>query len=995
MCSPLRRHIGTPSRTHPRYHVGMLPFLLAAHFSATANAQSTEPVLQPGWVVDRFDLEDGLPDLHPNGLVQDRTGAIWVSSLEGPVRIEKDQLEIVPHDDLGVSRTEDVRLAQDGSVWVSLNMGGIARFEDPGWTLYPHLRINGDLLPYAFDDRHIYRLDEQPHPILTFDVPFDQATSFMRDADGGWWVHGSHPDFDLLHVHPDGRQVRLEASPDPHRNLHRISVDPQGRVWAHSSPSRQIVDDRVVPCEPCIEQPIEPRIISATDDLSWQGRTLFIDDVPLWDAEVSINRVLQDDAGHIWATTRGQGLVRLRRVPLFNLRAAAPHQVVAKVHITTAGDLWGLDNRHGWYDFTHDRPGIPWEDLPPEEARRFPPLAGTLYTLVAARVDDIPVEDNHYDLSLGGPNVGWDPFTHPATGPARWVGGSRGLFQKQPDGWDHASTKDGPLLPPRDVEEHEDGHITVGDFGIAWQLPDGSWHVPAWSRELGVVRDLFRDGDDVWIVTEEDGLCVSAGHPGRGAPRCLRAGLPSSGGHGLVPDDRGRLWFPNNAGLAVGSLEHFRAYARGQRDDIPLLLLGQRDGASNAELNGGNRYSWARGTDGRLWFASQDGLIGVDPATFELPTAHVDLAWKSDTLPFMGAWRIEAPRNRDQVQIQYRIGDGPWTRAQGDLHLDSLPPGATTVAWRWRLGGEWSEPSSSTVHRPPVGWERQELRLLAIVALAGVMALILRLVRRAARRREETLEALVEERTQALQHSRDTVAEQARRLQAQSRARDHFITQVAQELRAPLKVAAATLHDNSPRSRAFLIRSLEQLSDLVDQLFDTARADLGRLGFQATQGDLAALLRVLSEQTSLATGVEIEVDASLTPAVYDGDLMARALTHLLDNATRFSPEDRPVRVLLRTEDGHAHIEVVDEGPGIAPEDRERVFERYVQLQDHPKGTGIGLAFARQVVQLHGGRISVQDSAFGTRVVVDLPLAPPQPRRDAAAPGQGRRGGAHV
>ncbi len=100
------------------------------------------------------------------------------------------------------------------------------------------------------------------------------------------------------------------------------------------------------------------------------------------------------------------------------------------------------------------------------------------------------------------------------------------------------------------------------------------------------------------------------------------------------------------------------------------------------------------------------------------------------------------------------------------------------------------------------------------------------------------------------------------------------------------------------------------------------------------------------------------------------------LTNLIDNALKFSPEDRPVEVELSTDGVSASLAVRDHGIGIPSERHQRVFERYHQIQTGQPGSGFGLGLyiAQRIVALHGGRIDVERPADGgTRFVVTLPL----------------------
>jgi two-component system sensor histidine kinase KdpD len=105
----------------------------------------------------------------------------------------------------------------------------------------------------------------------------------------------------------------------------------------------------------------------------------------------------------------------------------------------------------------------------------------------------------------------------------------------------------------------------------------------------------------------------------------------------------------------------------------------------------------------------------------------------------------------------------------------------------------------------------------------------------------------------------------------------------------------------------------------------------------------------------------------------------QALTNVIENAIRFSPPGSEIRVSANVWQSQLEVRIADEGPGIPPEDRERVFEPFYKRDAGPGrgGTGLGLAIARAVVQAHGGRIRVEGTpAGGTSVVLHLPVAAP-------------------
>ncbi len=124
-----------------------------------------------------------------------------------------------------------------------------------------------------------------------------------------------------------------------------------------------------------------------------------------------------------------------------------------------------------------------------------------------------------------------------------------------------------------------------------------------------------------------------------------------------------------------------------------------------------------------------------------------------------------------------------------------------------------------------------------------------------------------------------------------------------------------------------------------------------------------------------------EVSIQATPVVVEGvsDELHRLVLNLLENAVRHTPLGTTVRAATEAQDGAAVITVEDEGPGIAPELRQRVFERFVRGgRDGGRGSGLGLAIVRSVAQSHGGTVTLDepDSGVGTRFTIRLPMRLP-------------------
>jgi two-component system sensor histidine kinase MprB len=181
--------------------------------------------------------------------------------------------------------------------------------------------------------------------------------------------------------------------------------------------------------------------------------------------------------------------------------------------------------------------------------------------------------------------------------------------------------------------------------------------------------------------------------------------------------------------------------------------------------------------------------------------------------------------------------------------------------------------------------------------------------------------------------------------------------------------------------RADVIAQIEELSTLVGDLVDLAREDAPETVYERVDlGEVAerALERVRRRR------VDVQFSAQLRPwFVYGHDAgLERAILNVLDNAAKWSPPEAQVILTMReTGPGLMEIAIDDAGPGIPPEERELVFERFYRTTASRSmpGSGLGLAIVKQVVSKHGGTITVDTSERGgTLVRIVLPGEPPTP-----------------
>jgi signal transduction histidine kinase len=230
----------------------------------------------------------------------------------------------------------------------------------------------------------------------------------------------------------------------------------------------------------------------------------------------------------------------------------------------------------------------------------------------------------------------------------------------------------------------------------------------------------------------------------------------------------------------------------------------------------------------------------------------------------------------------------------------------------------------------------------------------------------------------------------ARDLATVDRQRRELVANVSHELRTPLTALCALLENlvddvapRDPDSLATALAQAERLAGLVEDLLDLARVDAGKAPLDPEPVPIAPLLaEAVAEARVLGRSVEYDVRVDPPDLVVMAGLarLRQLVANLLDNASRHSPAEGTVLVTATRAGERYRLEVSDGGPGVAAEDRERVFEPFGTLSANEGGggTGLGLAIARWVTELHGGSIRFVDPEpgnAGARIRVELPVQP--------------------
>ncbi|HJU74561.1 MAG TPA: two-component regulator propeller domain-containing protein, partial [Gemmatimonadaceae bacterium] len=501
----------------------------------------------------------------------------------------------------------------------------------------------------------------------------------------------------------------------------------------------------------------------------------------------------------------------------------------------------------------------------------------------------------------------------------------------------------------------------------------------------------------LWIGTAGGGLNRLDTDSGTFVHFTERAGLPNDVVYGVLADASGNLWLSTNKGLSRfnPATRQFRNY-------------DANDGLQSNEFNSGAAF---RSRSGELFFGGIYGFnyfrpeeIRDNPHVPEVAITGFRRGNRYETVRDSGTVLRSTISEADTLRLSYRdavltfefaaleysapaknryayrmVGFNEDWFESGSVRAatyTNLPPGRYTFQVRASNNdGVWNEQGKSLaiVIMPPwwqTWWAYSLYGLLTLAALYGARSYEMNRLRLKNRLAMERVEA-----------------EQLREL---DRARSRLFANVSHEFRTPLTLTMGPLDDlragmHGPLAPAvaeqvdLARRNAGRVLDLINEILALARAESGRETLRARRVDLgpfvtsvARAFLPLAERKAIA--YENQGPAEQVIVYADPDHLDRALSNLLSNAFKFTPDGGAVRVTVTADNGMARIVVRDSGPGIPTADLNLIFDRFhrATTAGTQPGTGIGLALARELIVLHGGSIAVEsEEGFGSTFTVTL------------------------
>lgn len=519
------------------------------------------------------------------------------------------------------------------------------------------------------------------------------------------------------------------------------------------------------------------------------------------------------------------------------------------------------------------------------------------------------------------------------------------------------------------------------------------------SLSFNNVRSISEDGyGNIWIGTQ-DGLNKLNKKTEKFTVYSFNDGLSNNFIYGVIVDDYDNIWATTNYGLSMYD-----------QNEEKFVRYYEADGLATNEFNG---FSYHKNKDGQIYVGGVNGVTKFNPRELQLKMEtsnviidsiktigglEVDLRHKVvleyDSRELYIKFFIPEYKNMNQMQYAYKLEgmDSEWTFSgtENYARYASIPPGKYKMLIAGRnYNGVWSDISSveikvkNSIFKTPIAYIIYILIVLAVIYFFYNQVKI--------------LDSLVTQRTQELNNKLHENKKLYKRLIEAEQYKNNYFVNLSHELRTPLNVIL---------SMEQLIRSLvksgkkidndkmedymntlggnsKRLLNLINNIIDTSKIDSGAYKLNKEEVDIVCLV----EDTALSM-VELarskNIDLIVDPEVEELSIscdrldIERCIVNLIGNAIKFTESEGSIIVTVSELDDKVKITVKDTGVGIDEKYHNSIFDRFGQVYDVSSeefgGSGLGLTLTKNLINLHGGEISVVSKVGeGSEFIIILPI----------------------
>ncbi len=591
-------------------------------------------------------------------------------------------------------------------------------------------------------------------------------------------------------------------------------------------------------------------------------------------------------------------------------------------------------------------------------------------------------------LDIGVPNF-WD--IHQTSDGAMWFATENGLFRYQNGATTLFTDKDG--LPSNDVKiiyETRDGSLWFGTAGGVAHLKDGQF--VSFTEKDGLAgnftRSIYEDDEGLlWFGSYDSGLSLY--RDGKFTEIAAKNGLFSNGVFAILPDSRGNFWMSSNQGIYRVSRQHLVDFADRKLPAVVSIAYNKSDGMLSTECNGGRQPAGIRASDGRLWFATQDGAAIVDPEAVQfnpLPPPVVIESVAVENKPFndlKSTIVIETGQNSLQInytglsfikpeQMRFRHMleglDEDWTDAANrrDVYYPYLPPGDYVFrVMAANSDNVWSEQAAQiSIQVLPPFYRRWWFVALCVFAVGGIAFLIYK------------------KRVDQLENAR--------------LAQEEFSRRLIDAHEAERRRIAAELHDSIGQSLA-IIKNQAVFSSQTANDLESAKEQFERISNQSAQAisevreisynlrpylldrlgltkAVKSMLNKISEVGAMDVSSEIDDVDGIFPAETEMSIY-RILQESLNNILKHS-EASEAKVSMVKNDRIVTIRIEDNGRGF--DSRQARSDIHSTRAGEKLGFGL-LGMAERIKMLGGTQTIESETGKGTTIKINLKVPGPEDR----------------
>ncbi|MEE4287251.1 MAG: two-component regulator propeller domain-containing protein [Mariniphaga sp.] len=510
---------------------------------------------------------------------------------------------------------------------------------------------------------------------------------------------------------------------------------------------------------------------------------------------------------------------------------------------------------------------------------------------------------------------------------------------------------------------------------------------------------------DIWIATQGGGINIYHPNSESFSQITTEDGLPSNNIISMLPDEDGNLWISTHKGLVC-----YNRFAENPK----FQVFNSADGIQGEIFMVNSFY---KASDGQMFFGGDNGFSCFYPREIEPNTIKPRIFLNElrirnqtvelgDTIFRKEIWkktvneasRIAVPYKNNSIsigvsalhfqnpaknQITYYLEGlfNSWYTVPASaefVYLSNIPPGSYTFRAKTISADGLVSENEKTMEifvAPPWFLTRLAIFLFGLFGLALTFGFIFILVNRQKLIYQKEIDKMTIENNES---------------------KMLFLTNIAHELRTPLSLIVAPVEDIVRNLKVdgqwknhmqLISRNSNYLLRLINQIIDFRKLHAGKLTLQPKKANIVrvvkdVVLNFKGYESNRNIQLKLNVPAEAVNVIIDVQKIEEVLYNLISNAFRHTFNDHSITVSLEVTDdtideknaGTILITVFNEGKEIKEEDRERIFERFYKVDENSEGAGIGLSFAKSLVEMHNGQITVESvSGQGVSFYVKLPF----------------------